>query len=504
MGEEQDDKLNVVIPEHVTVRSKFRQWFWIEKFNNVPGVIVLTLFSILAGWATVQFGIVTGVLVLVGMVGIPAVYALVAFPKFGIFVLITLAYFLFFIARFGINFPLGTLLDGIQVLLILGFFIKQRRDSDWGRLKGSVTVVIIIWIGYNLLQVINPVAESMLAWVYTVRPVAIVTLMYFVFVSQIRTIAFLRFILKLWLGLVMIGALYAFKQEHFGFSEKEFAELVSDPLLTSLLFIDGHWRVYSIFSDPVAFSYNMVAGSCICLALLSGKHSIKRKIILVAMTAFMITTMLYSGTRGAYVLIPAALALFGILKLTKEILLFSAIAGLVLGILINIPTSNATLYRFQSAFKPSDDASFNLRKQNQKMIQPYIQTHPFGGGLGATGVWGVRFAPDSFLASFPPDSGYVRVAVELGWVGLLIFCIMMFTIMKTGIQYYYRIRNSELKNYCLAMLLVIFVFNLGNYPQEALVQFPSNINFYLAVAIIKVCYQMDRDGSMGASEAAAS
>ncbi|MCP6423416.1 hypothetical protein NL463_29335, partial [Klebsiella pneumoniae] len=63
---------------------------------------------------------------------------------------------------------------------------------------------------------------------------------------------------------------------------------------------------------------------------------------------------------------------------------------------------------------------------NQKRIQPYILSHPIGGGLGATGVWGVRFAPYSFLANFPPDSGYVRVAVELGWIGLGIFCTLMF------------------------------------------------------------------------------
>ena len=42
---------------------------------------------------------------------------------------------------------------------------------------------------------------------------------------------------------------------------------------------------------------------------------------------------------------------------------------------------------------------------------------PIGGGLGSTGVWGQRFTPGSFLAMFAPDSGLIRVAVELGWVG---------------------------------------------------------------------------------------
>jgi putative inorganic carbon (HCO3(-)) transporter len=161
-------------------------------------------------------------------------------------------------------------------------------------------------------------------------------------------------------------------------------------------------------------------------------------------------------------------------------------------VLVLMPTSDPTLFRFQSAFKPSDDASFNTRAINQKRIQPFIQSHPFGGGLGATGVWGVRFAPNSYLAKFPPDSGYVRVAVELGWVGLFIFCCLMFTVLKVGIDNYFQIRNPELKTYCLCMLLIVFAYNLGNYPQEALVQFPANIYFSLTIAIISVTRILDQ------------
>lgn len=492
MQDNQPDKLNITISHKENLRSRLRQWFWIEKFNNVPGAIVLSVFSLLIGWMTVEYGMVTGVIVMAVMVGIPIIYAVVAFPEFGMVMVLMMAFLLFFIYRMGISFPLGTVMDGLQVLLIVGLFVKQRKERDWTPLKGAMTVVILIWVLYNLLQVANPTAESRLAWVYTVRPVAIVTMMYFVFAVQIRSIEFLRIILKVWLGLALFGGIYAFKQEYWGFADAEFQQMVNDPLLTSLLFIDGHWRKYSIFSDPVAFSYNMVMASCICLALISGNLPNKKKILLLLLTGFLIMTMLYSGTRGAYVLIPAGLMLFGILKLTKRILIFSIVAGVFLGLLIAVPTTNPTLYRFQSAFKPSDDASFTTRKKNQKKIQPYIQSHPMGGGLGATGAWGARFAPHSFLATFPPDSGYVRVAVELGWLGLLFFCIMMFTVLKTGIHHYYRIKNTELKTYCLAMVLVIFVLNLGNYPQEALVQFPSNVNFYLAAAIINVTYRLDR------------
>lgn len=461
-------------------------------FLKTPaGVFLLLLTGVLLGVATVQGGLVVGLMVLILMIGIPVIYGMVAHPVFGICCLLTMAFGLFFIIRLGTDYPMGTVLDGMQLLLLLGFFTRQKKYPDWSVFKGAVSVMLLIWIGYNFLQVMNPWAESRLAWVYTVRTIAILTLMYFVFVYQIRSLQSLRIILKVWLILALVATLYAYKQEYIGIAAKELADMKNDPLAVSLMFIDGHWRIYSIFSDPVEFSYHMVITSLLCIALMTGPLAMWKKVVLGILCLLMLNAMLFSGTRGAYVLIPASLVLFAILKFSKKILLFSSAAAFVIGIMIFMPTSNASLVRFQSAFRPSEDASYNVRKQNQKRIQPYILAHPMGGGLGATGMWGVRFAPHSFLANFPPDSGYMRVAVEMGWIGLFLFCCLMFVVLKSGILNFYKIRNPELRMYCLAMVLIIFALNIGNFPQEALVQYPNNVLFYLAIAIIQITYRLD-------------
>ena len=476
-----------------TLSQRLKPGALIEQLNKPAVLIMLFLLCAVIGYISVKGGIVTGLLILITMIAIPVVYSIVVFPVFGVVVLIIMAYALFFILRFGVNFPLGTMLDGIQALLILGFFIKQRANPNWAVLKNPISTLIIIWIGYNVIEVANPWAESRLAWVYTVRSVAVITIMYFIFIYQLRSVESIRIILKVWLVLAFIGALYGFKQEFIGFSDREMQQMESDPMTVSLLFINGVWRKYSIFSDPVAFSYNMVITSLLCVALISGPIKNYKKIILAVLTVIMLMAMLYSGTRGAYVLVPAALILFALLNFSKKIMLFTCFAAFGILVMIFMPTSSPTIYRFQSAFRPSEDASFNVRKQNQEKIKPYIISHPMGGGLGATGVWGVRFAPGSYLAQFPPDSGYVRVAVELGWIGLFLFCCLMFVILKTGIQNFYKIKNPELKSYCLAMTLIIFALNIGNYPQEALVQYPNNVLFYLCIALIQVTYLIDQE-----------
>jgi len=213
--------------------------------------------------------------------------------------------------------------------------------------------------------------------------------------------------------------------------------------------------------------------------------------VLLILAAFFTGSMFYSGTRGAYVLLPAGLIMFAVMKLDRTVIIISLISGVMLAVLIFMPTSNPTIYRFQTAFRPSEDASFNVRTVNQKRIQPYILSHPLGGGVGSTGVWGQRFSPNTYLANFPPDSGYVRTAVEVGWIGLIIYCIMMFVFLKTGINNYYIIKNPELKAYCLAGVLIIFVLNIGNYPQEALVQYPTTVLFYFCLALLIATKKLD-------------
>jgi putative inorganic carbon (HCO3(-)) transporter len=465
-----------------------RRIFFVEKLHNTTGIILLTLFAIIIAYNVTYGGIAAGLWTVAYVGLLPLIYSIIAYPRFGVIVLIIMAYMVFVLYSLIEDIAFGTVLDTLQVLLFLTVMVKIK--NEWAIFKSPITVVILIWLGYNLLEVANPGAASRMAWVYTVREVAIVSLSYFIFMYNIRTVKFIRVVFITWIILTIIGAAYGFKQEYIGFTENETKYLNSEGV-AALLFIDGHWRKFSIFSDPVAFAYNMVMPSIFCICLIMMDITKWKRIALIGLIFFFLDAMLFSGTRGANVLLPAALFLLAILKFNKKVLIFTAIAGLFLAFLIMVPTSNPNLYRFQTAFRPNNDDSYNLRKANQKRIQPYIVSHPLGGGLGATGEWGQRFSPGSYLANFPPDSGYIRVAVEDGWIGLLIFCTFMFVIIKTGINNYYLIQDPELKTYCLAMTMIIFAYNLANFPQEALVQFPSNIMFFLEAALINITLRLD-------------
>lgn len=475
----------------------------IHKFSKPVVVVFLLLTSLALAFLIARQGMVVGILFLIMMVGLPLLYAAVAYPKIGITLYIIIAFFINYQAILGLlpeDTPIGLVMDMMMYILILGFFIKQRTERNWNYFKDPISYFILAWLIYNLLEVINPAASSVLAWVYTVRTVAVLMLLYFVFVYQIRSKDFIKMLFKVLLALELICGIAAFIQENVGFFPFETKWLNADPLRIQLLFIYGHMRKFGIFSDPVTFSYNMVLSAILCLSLLFTGIRRWKKFVLVGLMCFYLTVMLYSGTRAAYVLIPAALAMLAVLKFNRRVLMAAVAGGFVLAVLIKMPTSNPSLVRFQSAFNPSKDASFNVRAENQHRIKPYILSHPIGGGLGSVGIWGQRFAPNSYLAHFPPDSGYVRVAVEMGWLGLLLFCAFNFVILQRGIKYYYLIKDPELKTYCMAMVLIIFALDIGNYPQQAFVQYPTNILFYLAMAIINVTMRLDRQKQQGLQE----
>ncbi|MFZ4474008.1 MAG: O-antigen ligase family protein, partial [Saprospiraceae bacterium] len=195
--------------------------------------------------------------------------------------------------------------------------------------------------------------------------------------------------------------------------------------------------------------------------------------------------MAYTGTRTAYVLIPAGAVFYGGLTLSKRVVIVGFVFALFGTAFILKSSSSGVIYRIQSAFRPSKDDSMNLRLENQKKIQPYIQTHPFGGGLGSCGVWGKRFNPNSELSNFPHDSSFVRMAVELGWIGLILYTLMHYFVLRTGLYYFVRCRDPLIKAIYAGITTWCFMLAVACYAQEAILQLPMNViyNIFLAVLV---------------------
>src|SRR5690606_10368074 len=108
----------------------------------------------------VNQGITAAAIILIGLISLPLVYLIVTKPKAGIIILLIAAYFIMWFSHMITDYPWGTVIDIIQLLLIIGFFIRQKKFPNWGIFRNSISYIILIWVSYNILQIFNPIAES--------------------------------------------------------------------------------------------------------------------------------------------------------------------------------------------------------------------------------------------------------------------------------------------------------------------------------------------------------
>jgi len=182
--------------------------------------------------------------------------------------------------------------------------------------------------------------------------------------------------------------------------------------------------------------------------------------------------------------------LYILMSIEKKItLFFSLIFALgFLFIMFGPIYGNATINRLRSTFELSTEKSMEVRDNNRKRIQPFIHSHPLGGGLGTSGGNAVPGHP---LSDFPSDSGLLRSAIEYGWLGLLIQCFLYFIILQQGALAYYRSSYNVYQVYYLAATVGIFGYIVAQYAQVAIGMVPGSFLFYGLLSIIIRLRQME-------------
>jgi cell division protein FtsW (lipid II flippase) len=134
-----------------------------------------------------------------------------------------------------------------------------------------------------------------------------------------------------------------------------------------------------------------------------------------------------------------------------------------------------------------------VRILSRAFIQPYIRSHPIGGGLGTTGFAGARDHPGHYLANFQPDSSYVKRAAETGWIGLGIVCILYYLTLITGIKSFFRVKDEKIKIIYAACVASLFAFYVAEFAQVAIGGMSDVVVYYPILAMILRLKQYDHD-----------
>lgn len=427
---------------------------------------------------------------------IALVYTLFKTPKYGIYLLIILGFFVTGAARY-ISAPWGLAIDGVLVLIYIALFFKGFSESlPWKKASSSLTVLVSIWMGYILLQLGNPEVLSREAWFYAMRGVAlyqflVIPLLFMLFNKKKDLDTF--FIL--WGILSLLGTLKGIQQYYFGVDPFEQRWLEQGGAETHVLF--GKLRIFSFYSDAGQFGASQGhAGVVFGILALFKKTSAKVRIFFITVALAGFFGMIISGTRGA-IAVPALGGLM-LLIVRKNIKVLMLGGLFIVGVYIffahtSIGQGNAEIRRMRTAFDPNE-ASLQVRLANQQKLKGYLASRPFGGGVGATGNWGQRFTPHSFLANTATDSWYVMVWADTGVVGLVYYLFMIFFILITGAyNVMFKIQNPDLKTQITALTCGMAGIMMASYGNGVFGQMPSGILMYITMVFLFIAPKLDKN-----------
>lgn len=470
------------VKQSFSLKKWFHRTFFQEKLNNPIGYLIGSVLAIGLAIVLSLLPLKMGLMVVGGLLAVPFAFYCFANLSFGILIILVLGFLVSFIGKYTAA-PVGMAIDGILLIILFSLLVRLVKERDLSFLKHPLTYAVLAWIWYNCMLAINPWAQSYKAWFFTVRTMALYFSLFFVAAYAIDSMKKVKLFIKAIICLATISALYSLKQEFIGYSNTEMNWLRADPYRFQLNYQWGRIRVFSFFSDPTTFGILMAYMAMFCSVLFFGAKKRWQKAALAFAVFCMMGGIAFAGSRTPVALIPIGIFFYMLMTFKKETIIGAGIIILLGAAVMLKSTSNPVLFRLQSAFQPKD-ASYQLRLNDQDRIQPYIQSNPFGLGLGCTGMWGQRFNPGTFLAKFDHNSMYVRIAVEGGYVGLIVYLILFFMILKTGIQGYFRSHDPTIKNYFLAISSMLFLLSVANYPQEAATLAPTSFILYVFMAIL--------------------
>lgn len=474
----------------------FQKKFIIEKLYNWFGIAIFFTLAVVMGYLMASKTLI-GLSVFGFTLGGAVVLTCLLNTEAGLFINMIFSFFAFFLSRlfFDAELKVGVISDILILATLFSFFIKkvnlQQRINEFS--KTTVVTILLIVYAYLAILLFNPDAKSFDGWYQAFRKTLGTLLILFIAYNVFDSYEKIRRYLIVLFILCTITGLYGCFQQWFGLFDFEAAWVAADRTRFGLIFLGGDYRKFSTMSDPTA--YGIVMGACSILFLIiasTEKRPIKWIVILGAV--FMLLGMSYSGTRTANAMVVASLALFILLTINKKnTQVFAIVAGILFFGLLYGPFNNATINRFRTTFiSGTDDASYKVRENSRKMIQPYIYTHPIGGGLGTTGSVGVETHPGHFLAGFQPDSGYLKKALEIGYIGLAIYCLLYFFILKTGIKYYFSSRIKENQIIYAGVTSAIFGFYMADFTQSAMGQITDIVVYYPFIAILLNLNKIER------------
>lgn len=420
-------------------------------------------------------------------------------PAHAFIMLFTFNYFFNAWYRYSGTEGLSVWSDIVWVSLFIIIIVNTAlyKNISWKHAINFLVVSGLFWGIYTVCEILNPTAVTE-AWINSrgsIYNIFLISLITTLLVTRYQLIKKLLFLLSVFTLISILKALY---QKYVGFDSVEMQWLVdSETYRTHLLW--NITRYFSIFTDAGNFGSNM--GFSFVVFGISAIYAQRKryKIYYGVVSLLALYAMFMSGTRGAIYVPIGGILLFTLINKNMKLMFLSAIFGLCAYLFFAhtyIGESNVMISRMRSSFRPTQDASFNVRLENQKRLAEYLKHRPFGEGLGLGGVESRKYGY-RVTSEIAHDSTYVKVWMETGIVGLLFYlCIYVGCLLWGCYNIMFRVKNNEVRVLLIPIACGIFGMMISAYGNAFFNQFPTGIMILTFMTILLNGAHIDKNCSI--------
>lgn len=455
-----------------------------------PQAVLASL--LLIGLVAIAYAIITQKLLIAAIIISMPLAAIILFyglqaPRFSYLIYAIYAFCYNPIMRYTRTTGLSVILDILLVYIVISIlfsFLRSKADIKLTNAVNILTISYIPWILFILFQFLNPGIQS------EGITVGIRIMILEIFVLYIISSLLADKPKALKIGLITVGIFVSIAflklwwQKHFGFDFAEREWLMSSESWRTHIINTGI-RYFSIFTD--ASNFGACMGLVTIVYAIIGIHTRNKRLLYfyLAVAIMGIIGMFMSGTRGAIIIPIAGGALYCLLCKNIKIFATTALAGILVFSFFaftNIGEGNSFIRRMRTSFRPTEDASFNVRVENRKEIATYLEKYPWGVGIDESipKLWKKGDVYEEGI--LPPDSYFVRIWIQTGYMGLnLYLAILVVVLLRCCYIVMFRIKNKELYHTLAALTCGVFGIWVNGYTGEAMNTAPTN--FFIAASL---------------------
>jgi hypothetical protein len=464
-------------------------WFRDASPKKILGSMVLMFVGLLVAYLTSEIHIAMGM----GLAGllIAVFLLLICVIKYeiGYYILFISSTFLTMPERiFGLIFPTGLITELLTYLVLIGLLSSKYRKHERVEIawKDPLTILLLIGMVYYLIQVANPVRHSFLGWSMYFRKQISFLVFFYITWDIVRTFRKIHYLIVAWVWLSVIIALYSFKQHFWGFSDFEIRWLYANPDRPALYFQGGYMRKFSFLSDPSIFALTMASSGLMILVFGIRHKNPITSFWLVTAGVIVLGSTFFSGTRTANLIIAAGIFSYIVFTLNEfKSLAVAVVFGAITVVILYGPFNNVLVQRVRSTTEGKKDPSQMVREATRHTVQPYIYAHPIGGGINTCGIEGKLYNPGHYLSRLSPDSGYMKIMMEQGWVGLLLHVLTLFTAVKAGLDGFFTCKKDAIRTIYIALTVFLMGMCIGQISQIAIWGYPYILLIFCIFAIFQ-------------------